>query len=83
MKGAAVDGWVTIAAAAEDWGLTAAIIVFGIGAALLAVAGIVFRVRAIANRKAWDGATVPLAVIGLIVTLVGVVAIYFTYKPAP
>ncbi|MDR2378387.1 MAG: hypothetical protein LBD70_03020 [Bifidobacteriaceae bacterium] len=53
--------------------------VFGVGALFLALAGIMFRIRAIANRKAWDGGTVPLTVIGLIVAAVGLALIYFNY----
>jgi hypothetical protein len=63
----------------DDLGLVISLAVFGVGALFLALAGIMFRIRAIANRKAWDGGTVPLTVIGLIVAAVGLALIYFNY----
>jgi hypothetical protein len=64
-----------------DVGLTVALAVFGVGVIFLALAAIWFRVRAIANRKAWGGGTVPLALIGLALFAVGLVLIYFNYQP--
>jgi hypothetical protein len=64
-------------------GLVVSLAVFGIGAVFLALAGGWFRVRAIANRKAWNGGTIPLTVVGLIFAGAGLVLIYINYRPAP
>ena len=64
----------------EDIGLKVSLVVFGVGVLFLADASIMFRLRAIANRKPWDGGTLPLAAIDLIIFLIGVVLIYFNYE---
>ncbi|MDR2380733.1 MAG: hypothetical protein LBE08_06110 [Bifidobacteriaceae bacterium] len=61
-------------------GMTVALVIFGIGVLFLALAGIWFRVRAVANRPAWGGGTVPLAVIGLIFVIPGLILVYLNYK---
>ena len=55
------------------------IVVTLIGMVFLGLAGISFRLRALANKKAWNGLTLPFAIIGLPVLIVGLVMLYFTY----
>jgi hypothetical protein len=57
------------------------IAVWGVGALLLAIAGIIFRLRALANRRAWNGPVLPLVAFGLPIFAVGLVMIYLTYSP--
>ncbi|MDR2381836.1 MAG: hypothetical protein LBE08_11830 [Bifidobacteriaceae bacterium] len=65
----------------DDLGLLVSLAVFGVGVVLLAAAGIWFRLRAIANRKAWNGGTLPLALTGLVFAGIGLVLIYLNYQP--
>jgi len=42
-------------------------------------ASISFRVRALANKQAWGGKTVPFAIIGIILLVVSLILLYFNY----
>lgn len=42
-----------------------------LGAVLLALGGLVWKVRAILNKQAWNGATKPLIGIGIFLVVVG------------
>ena len=58
---------------------TVAIVVTFVGIAFLGLAGISFRIRAITNKKAWNGLTLPLAIIGLPILIAGMALLYYTY----
>ena len=60
--------------------MTIAIVVFIVGLALLALSGLSFRIRAIANKPAWNGLTRPLLLFGLIIFAVCLVLLYFAYR---
>ncbi|HBU12339.1 MAG TPA: hypothetical protein DEB31_06315 [Clostridiales bacterium] len=57
-----------------------ALIVLFTGVGFLALAGMVFHFRAIANKPAWNGMTKPFLLIGLIFLIIGLVLVYFAYK---
>jgi hypothetical protein len=57
----------------------ASLVVLGVGVLFLAIAGAVFRVRAIANLRPWNGPVLPLVVLGLPIFAVGLALIYFNY----
>lgn len=52
-----------------------AIIVAAIGIVFCAIAGISFKVRAIANKPAWGGITLKSAVLGVILLLTGLAVV--------
>jgi hypothetical protein len=49
------------------------------GAIMLILARISFKFRAILNKSAWGGATLPLVVIGIIITIPALVIVYLFY----
>ncbi|MDR2357797.1 MAG: hypothetical protein LBD92_06945 [Oscillospiraceae bacterium] len=55
------------------------IIAFFIGAAFLALAGLTFRFRAVANKAAWKGMTLPLLAAGLCILLPSLILIFLLY----
>lgn len=59
--------------------LTVSLIIFIIAIILLGLSGIIFRIRAITNKRAWNGPVVPLATMGLILFVISLVMIYFYY----
>ncbi|MDR2157208.1 MAG: hypothetical protein LBO81_05465 [Clostridiales Family XIII bacterium] len=59
--------------------LVYSLIIFGVGVLFMALAGISFRIRAILNKPAWGGATIPCALLGLPIFIVGSVMIYIFY----
>ncbi|MDR1969985.1 MAG: hypothetical protein LBQ11_01395 [Candidatus Nomurabacteria bacterium] len=63
----------------EDTLFITSLIVLGTGAALAAAGSVSFFVRAVLNKKAWDGLTRPLLATGAIVAIVGLILLYFTY----
>ena len=60
--------------------LNVSIAVFGAGAALLALSGISFKLRALMNKPAWGGKTLPLLTIGLPLAAAGGVMLAIFYK---
>jgi len=58
---------------------SASIALFFIGVLMSSAAWVLFRVRAVMNRRAWNGGVLPLLVVGLIVTAAGMLAIWATY----
>ncbi|MGM0110136.1 hypothetical protein [Enterococcus sp. DIV0187] len=59
--------------------MTIAVIIFVAAIILIGLAGAIFRVRAIANKQAWSGPVVPLALVGLVLLLISLVMIYLNY----
>lgn len=59
--------------------LIISLIIFGIGAVIAGLGGFSFYFRAITNKKAWDGKTKPLILIGTIFLVIGLIMIYLTY----
>lgn len=59
--------------------LTIAIIIFAASVIFLGLASIIFRIRAFANKPAWNGPVIPLGVIGFILLVVSLVLIYLNY----
>ncbi|MBP2098083.1 hypothetical protein [Enterococcus rivorum] len=55
------------------------LIFFFIGLALLAISGISFRIRALANKTAWGGITIPFALVGIPILLISLILLYFNY----
>lgn len=55
--------------------MTVSLVVFGVGVALMAAGGVLFRVRAISNRPAWGGRVVPLFLVGLVIAIPGLVLV--------
>lgn len=55
------------------------IIVFFIGAGCLSLSKIVYRMRAVMNKPAWGGSTLPLLFLGVPLTAVGIGLIYLFY----
>jgi len=49
------------------------------GLLIVGLGGIVFRVRAVLNKPAWNGATLPLILIGLPIFVVGLVLMWAWY----
>jgi len=49
------------------------------GFLIMGLGGIMFRVRAVLNKPAWNGGTLPLIFIGLVVALIGGVLLWVTY----
>ena len=45
----------------------------------MGIGGIVFRWRAFTNQRAWEGATRPMLIIGLVTFAIGIVLVYVTY----
>jgi uncharacterized integral membrane protein len=62
---------------------TTSLIILGIGIVFLAMAGISFRLRAVFNKPAWNGATLPFLWIGLIFALIGGAMVAIFYSPQP
>jgi hypothetical protein len=56
-----------------------ALAVFFIGAVLLGLCGISFRLRAITNKPAWNGATLPLLLMGLLFLVPGIILLAVSY----
>lgn len=59
--------------------LNLSILLFCVAIALLALAGFIFRVRALLNKRAWNGPVLPLSVIGVILLVISLVMIYLSY----
>lgn len=57
-----------------------AIVVFVAGVLCLALGSISFRVRAIANKPAWGGATKPLLLAGILIFAAGLALLYFAMR---
>ncbi|QIL46776.1 hypothetical protein G7081_06705 [Vagococcus coleopterorum] len=55
------------------------IAVLFLGFAFLGLSGGIFRLRALTNKKAWDGWTKPFLLIGAVLFLVGLVLVYIFY----
>jgi hypothetical protein len=55
-------------------------VIFGIGISFLLLAGMTFRIRAMLNKPAWNGKTLPFLFIGLAAFAVGIVMFYFAYR---
>ncbi|MDR2458314.1 MAG: hypothetical protein LBD41_07575 [Clostridiales Family XIII bacterium] len=51
------------------------LVIFGIGVFFLAIGSISFRVRAVANKKAWGGITLPFILIGIVLIIIGIVTL--------
>jgi hypothetical protein len=51
-----------------------------IGAGFLSLAGITFRLRALLNKPAWGGATLPFLWLGLIFVIPGTLMVILTYN---
>lgn len=58
--------------------LNAGIVFFVIGVILAGIATISFKIRAIANKRAWGGITVPFGIFGAIALVIGVILIVIT-----
>jgi hypothetical protein len=59
--------------------LAIALLVLGCGFASLALSGISFRFRALCNKPAWGGPTVPALLIGLAFFTPGLVMVYLFF----
>ena len=59
--------------------LIISVVVLLVGIVLLATGGIIFRVRAVTNKKAWNGGTKPFILTGLIVFAIGLIGLLITY----
>ena len=59
--------------------LNLSIILFCVAIALLGLGGFIFRVRALLNKRPWNGPVLPLSVIGVILSIVSLVMIYLSY----
>lgn len=55
------------------------IILFLLGLGLSLLGKFSFKIRAIANKKAWGGSTLPMMIIGIITTLISLIFIYIGY----
>jgi hypothetical protein len=51
------------------------IIIFVIGIVLAGIATISFRIRAIANKSAWGGLTLPCGLAGVLALIIGLILI--------
>lgn len=60
--------------------MTPSIIILFTGFALLAISAISFRIRALLNKKAWQGATLPFLWTGLLATAIGLIMLLLTYE---
>ncbi|MDR2063440.1 MAG: hypothetical protein LBQ02_01440 [Candidatus Nomurabacteria bacterium] len=60
--------------------LIVSLVVFMIGAGFLSLAGITFRLRALLNKPAWGGATLPFLWLGLIFVIPGTLMVILTYN---
>jgi hypothetical protein len=56
------------------------VVILFVGFGLLAMSGISFKMRALLNKQAWGGMTLPFLWIGLLVTAAGLVMLFLTYK---
>ena len=59
--------------------LNIALGIFFVGLILLGLSRWAFKIRAIANMKAWNGPVLPLAIAGSILLLVSLTIIYVYY----
>lgn len=59
--------------------LNIGLIIFFIGLGLSAIGTLSFKLRAIANKKAWGGITLPAMILGIITTLISLGFIYIGY----
>lgn len=59
--------------------LNLSILLFCVAIALLGLGGFIFRVRALLNKRPWNGPVLPLSVIGVILFIVSLVMIYLSY----
>lgn len=59
--------------------MTVGIVLMFTGVFFLALSGLVFRFRAISNKQAWGGITIPSAIIGGIIFVISLVIIYIYY----
>jgi len=64
--------------------LNLSILLFCVAIALLGLAGFIFRVRALLNKRPWNGPVLPLSVIGVILLVIllaiSLVMIYLSYQ---
>lgn len=59
--------------------LNLSILLFCVAIALLGLGGFIFSVRALLNKRPWNGPVLPLSVIGVILLIVSLVMIYLSY----
>jgi uncharacterized membrane protein (DUF485 family) len=59
--------------------LAISLLVLGFGIALLALSGISFKLRALLNKPAWGGVTVPSLLMGLAFFTPGLVMVYLFF----
>lgn len=50
-----------------------------LGMLFIGISGGIFRLRALSNKRAWDGKTKPFAAIGIVLSLIGIILVYITY----
>lgn len=55
------------------------VIGFCIGFVILGIATLNFRWRALRNKQAWNGITIPFTIVGLIVLIGSLICIYIYY----
>jgi hypothetical protein len=61
-------------------GTIVAVVILFIGFGSLALSGISFRMRALLNKRAWHGMTLPFLWIGLITAAIGLTILLLTYQ---
>jgi amino acid transporter len=62
-----------------DMFLLIALVVLFIGVCLAGRGGICFRIRAVSNKRAWDGPVKPLLISGAVIMIIGIALVYFAY----
>lgn len=50
-----------------------------IGIDLMGIGGVIFRTRAVLNKRAWNGGTLPFVLIGLVVFAIGLALLWVNY----
>ncbi|MFD1230363.1 hypothetical protein ACFQ2P_04800 [Levilactobacillus namurensis] len=48
------------------------IVIFAVGFVLTGLATVTFKLRALANKPAWGGLTVPSGIVGVVALIIGV-----------
>jgi hypothetical protein len=59
--------------------MTIAVVMFFVGVGFLGLSSIIFILRALSNKPAWEGLTVPLLLVGLLIFIASLVLLFFAY----
>ncbi|SQC70615.1 Uncharacterised protein [Listeria fleischmannii subsp. fleischmannii] len=49
------------------------VVIFFLGVFFIGLSGGIFRWRALNNKKAWEGSVIPLLIVGVPITIIGLI----------